>query len=209
MLSPDFGGVCYISDVSKFFQKALGYLKLRWFRLLLLTVLLALAAAGSLRATSWLAAALGVSLPKLAILQTPTPDFIPGVQKMVESAKEEILIAAPRIDDEGLLQALAAAEGRGVRVAIVFSHDQVSRNAGCLGWLLYHKACRVFADSAPFSGVTFIMDRNVALVSALPLTVKAKSAQFGGTALFIRHREAVAELRDAVRRQAERGENFR
>jgi hypothetical protein len=203
------GVVCYLLLVSKLIQKVLGFLKPRWLRCLLVVSLLALAAAAGLRSVGWLSSRLGVMPPKLAILQTPSPDYLAGVEKMIEGAKEEILIAAPRIDDEALLKSLAAAEARGVRVVLVFSKDQVSTNAGCLGWLMHHKACRVFADSAPFTGVTFVMDRNIALVSAVPLTVKAKASQFAGTAIFIRHRDAVGDLRDNVRRRAERGLSYR
>jgi len=158
-----------------------------------------------LKSDLWLARSLGMVPYRYQVIQTPSQDYVPGVIKMIESARRELVIATGRIDDEGVLRALQDAEKRGVWVGIVFSPDQVRRDQGCLGWLLKHGVGSVWTDTASFSGVTLVVDGSVALVSHVPIYFRTKASTIGGLTMLIRHHGAVDELRTSIETQAKRG----
>ncbi len=158
-----------------------------------------------LRLTPWLAYKLGVQLPRYAVLESPSPDYVDGLVKMLNSAQVEIVIAAPRIDAVGLLEVLRERQTKGLPVTIVLSPDQVARDTGCLGWLLHFGVRQVYIDKFPFTGTLLIIDGKMAVISTLPITTHTKLAGVGGPSLFIRHDQAAADLRNDVLRQAARG----
>jgi hypothetical protein len=172
-------------------------------------IVTSICAAGGLRLDRWLAISLNVAPFRFLVIHTPSRDYLTGIENMIASARHEVVIATPKIDAEEVLDAARVAEGRGVRVVFVFSPDAVNPNSGALGWLMYYKVGTVFTDKIPFSGTTIVADGQVALVSALPVTVRSKALNSGGFEGFIKYQAGAMEIRGQILEQAARGKVYR
>jgi hypothetical protein len=168
------------------------------------------AAAAGLRSDRWLADQLGITPSLTTFVETPAPRYIPGIVAMIGSARREVLLAVPKIAPVSVLEALASAErDHHVQVLIVLSPDQVVTNQGTLGWLQSKQVGAVYSDKFNFSGVTLVVDRSFAFVSAVPLSMNSEASQVAGFAQLVKHHESVDALRNEVLAQAHRGHHWR
>jgi hypothetical protein len=193
----------------EFLRLLFRYVCRHYFRTILAIIVAAVAASVGLRSDRWLEASLNLLPYKTFVIPTPSPDYISALDQLFLSAKTEILFAAPKIDTEEVLLAAQAAEKRNVRVVFVFSPEAVSTKTGCLGWLLYHQVGEVFTDNVSFAGTTVVVDGRVAMLSAVPVTIKTRAAAAGGRVVVIKNADGASQLKTSIMEQIRRGTAYR
>jgi hypothetical protein len=173
-------------------------------------MVVAAAASVGLQSDRWLAAKLGITPYHSEFISTPAPNYIAGLIAIIDHARAEIVISAPRIAPASVLEALKAAEHeRHVRVLIVLSPKDLKPHQGTLGWLQSNNVGAVYADSSPFYGLSMVVDRSYAFISAVPVAMKADAGRFGGLAQLIRDKGTANIIREQILIQAHRGTRYR
>jgi len=186
------------------------WLSTHWFRALLTLMVAAAAASAGLQCDRWLAAKVGATPYHSEFIPTPAPNYITGLISIIDHARTEIVISTPHIAPASVLEALKAAEHqRQVRVLIVLSPEDLKPHQGTLGWLQSNSVGAVYADSVSFYGLSLVVDRSYAFVSAVPVAMKADAGRYGGLAQLIRDKGAANVIREQIFTQAKRGTRYR
>lgn len=168
---------------------------------------------GGLQLSRWLAGHRAVAEVQrygpIHLPKTPDPAVTSTWVELFNAARQEIWLAAGRLESEAVLRSLDAAAKRGVVVHVTLSPAQnPSAQTGARAWLRHNTTIRDVRIAAQrFDGSACVVDDHHAVISAQGLLAANASAEDAGIFFYTTGPAVCSPLSERLRVQHHAGQN--